>query len=374
MADALLPNESQGGDTGKSIRHGVSETVSFGAAIEPVLDSLGIGVVVFDKDCRKLHATASANRLINLSDRIDQCLPAGTESKINWPRVLSEVVNKGQVSRFHSVRYHYADQMIRLDISCCPIRDPDNKITSGAVIIQDVTSQAAHENELLQTERLISLGKIAGKVAHELNNPMDGILRYVNLAVRVLDQGEVEKAKEFLFQSRNGLLRMINILSELLGFSRGTHQAMELLPLDRIVEDSIVLMHTHLTGITVNLVREYQGHAPKMRNDGLLQIFNNLIKNASDAMQGVGQLTITVQAISTDWLISFKDTGPGIPSDLEEMIFEPFFTTKAPGRGSGLGLAICKDLIEKYHGTISVCSPQDGGSVFTVSIPTTSTG
>ncbi len=341
------------------------------AAILPVLDCLSIGFIIFDKNCRVQYATQSAVQLIQLTERIDVSLSTGTESKIDWGQVLSDVLNQGQIVRFHSVRYHCNRHTKHFDIACCPVRDSEIEITGGAIILKDVTEDTAYENESIQTERLIALGKIAGKVAHELNNPMDGILRYLNLAVRVLDHGDIDKAKEFLAQSRNGLLRMVSILSELLEFSRGTHQAMEMLPLDKIVEDSLSAMHTHLVGLSVKVVRQYEGPVPKMRNDSLLQVFNNLIKNAADAMQGKGGLTITIERTDSDWRIHFQDTGPGVPPEISEMIFQPFFTTKSSGRGSGLGLAICKDLIEKYHGTISVHSPQGGGTLFTVSIPDT---
>lgn len=371
MADAFFSKSTQGGD--KATDHSVVRVgdIDLAAVVLPVLDCLDIGFIVFDRDCQVQFSTASAGRLILLVDKIDVSLSVGTESKVNWSQILSEVLNQGQIERFHSVRYHCNQQTKRLDITCCPVRDSEGGITGGAVVLKDVTEEAAYENEFIQTERLIALGKIAGKVAHEMNNPMDGILRYLNLAIRVLDQGDSDKAKEFLSQSRSGLLRMVNILSELLEFSRGTHQAMELSPLDKIVEDSLSAMHTHTAGLSVNVVRRYEGAVPKLRNDGLVQVFNNLIKNAADAMQGKGDLTITIERTELGWQIHFQDTGPGVPAEMTEAIFQPFFTTKAPGRGSGLGLAICKDLIEKHRGTISVRSPQGGGSIFTVSIPDT---
>lgn len=345
----------------------------FGAAIQMVLDSLEIGLVIFDRNYHIQYATSFTKRFLDLTAKVDQGLAWGADSKVNWTQILAEVLNQGQIARFHSVRYHRDDRFLRLDITCCPLRQINGSITGGAVLIKDVTQEAAHENELIQTERLISLGKIAGKVAHELNNPMDGILRYLNLAIRVLEQDDIDRAKEFLFQSRNGLLRMINILSELLEFSRNTHQTMESSPLDRIVEDSIGLMHTCLAGLSFDFIRRYEGVAPKIRNDGLVQVFNNLIKNAADAMQGKGHLTISIEKTDSDWKVHFQDTGPGVPPEMAEAIFQPFFTTKSQGRGSGLGLAICRDLVEKHNGSISVRCPQEGGSIFTVSIPNTAT-
>jgi len=221
----------------------------------------------------------------------------------------------------------------------------------------------------LQADRLIAMGKVAGKVAHELNNPMDGILRYLNLAMRVLEHGDINKAQEYLRQSRTGLLRMVHILGELLEFSRSSSQAMEPAPLDKIVQDALSAMTSAMSGIEVQILRKYEGQALQMRNDSLFQVFCNLIKNACDAMQGKGRLTITIEQSDTDWLISFLDAGSGIPPELRESIFQPFFTTKTAGKGVGLGLAICKDLVEKHKGTISVHCPAEGGSLFTVRLP-----
>jgi C4-dicarboxylate-specific signal transduction histidine kinase len=346
-----------------------NETIDLSSLFASILDFLGIGLIVFDRNLEIRYSSAHAGRLLKLKDRIDQSLDAATDSKVDWKTLLEHPLADNQQVRLATIRTSVDGNNRILNLSCVPIRTPDELTLGGAVVVEDITEKISRENELSQAERLITMGKVAGKVAHELNNPMDGILRYLNLAMRILEQGDIEKAKEYLRQSRTGLLRMVHILSELLEFSRSSSQAMEPAPLDTIVQDALSATASALTGIEVQIIRKYQGQALSMRNDSLFQVFCNLIKNACDAMQGKGRLIITIEQTSENWLISFLDTGPGILPELRESIFQPFFTTKPSGKGVGLGLAICKDLVEKHKGTITVHCPDEGGSLFTVRLP-----
>lgn len=337
-----------------------------------IAESVNSGFILFDAEFNIHYCSPIADRYIERCGAIDLSLAAGTDSKVNWKQVLSDIFEQRRVTRLTAVRYCFQRKNRLLDILCIPILDAQGCVSYGAVVLDDVTDTTLRENAMIQGERLISIGKVAGKVAHELNNPMDGILRYLNLAIRVLEQGNGEKARDYLIQSRNGLMRMVGIISELLEFSRGTHQAMEPASLDRIVDNALGMMSGVLAGIEVCVEKHYDGQALMMRNDNLCQVFCNLIKNAADVMEGNGSLTITIGQDGTDWVVRFQDTGPGVPPELMTAIFQPFFTTKTSGRGTGLGLAICKDIVEKHHGTISVECPPAGGSIFTVRLPAAS--
>lgn len=345
------------------------ETLDLSSLFPSILDFLGIGLIVFDPDLEIRYSTPSAVRMLKLKGRIDQSLDAAAESKVDWKTLLEHHLAGSQTLKFTPIRTSINGNNRILSLSCVPIQVPDRQIMGGAVVVEDITEKTSRENELAQAERLIAIGKVVGKVAHELNNPMDGILRYLNLALRILEQGEVEKTKEYLRQSRTGLLRMVHILSELLEFSRSPVQTMEPAPLDIIIQEALSATASALAGIDVQIIRNYEGQALSMRNDNLFQVFCNLIKNACDAMQGKGRLTITIEQTGEKWQITFLDSGPGIPAELRNSIFQPFFTTKTSGKGVGLGLAICKDLVEKHKGSISVSCPDTGGSLFTVQLP-----
>ncbi len=189
--------------------------------------------------------------------------------------------------------------------------------------------------------------------------------------MRLHDKQDLEKATEYLHHCRSGLGRMVQIISELLEFSRSTCPAFESARLDEIVHEAVKSMDSRTREIDIQIIRNFQGDMPRFRSSNLFQVFSNLIKNAADAMEGAGELTITISSSNGVLMIEFRDTGPGFRPENVEAIFEPFFTTKSRGRapGLGLGLAICKDIVEKYNGRITARNAPAGGSIFTVHLP-----
>jgi len=232
------------------------------------------------------------------------------------------------------------------------------------------TERADIQRQLAQTERLATIGRLASKVAHELNNPLDGILRYLNLTIRAIEQEKLEKPREYLIQCRQGLMRMVQIVSELLEFSRGTYASLEQARIEQIIEEAINTMAGRTEVSNIRILRDYGPGIPEVRSDNLFQVFCNLIKNAVDAMPDGGRLDISTSlAADSTVVVEFRDTGTGFPQQYAEAIFEPFFTTKDKTKGTGLGLAICKDIIERYNGRITAENDPQGGSIFKVYLP-----
>ncbi len=342
-------------------------------AEKAIIRALPLGIIAFDSTLKIFEANCRAEALIKPGEYIDASLTEGTEADIwgNWKVRLSEVINSGKTLTLNKIRYNFQDRQRLLNIICTPLKDGADDIITGAVmVVEDITEKANIENQLANTERLAAVGKLAGKVAHELNNPMDGILRYINLAMRIIEQQKLQKPMDYLQQCRKGLMRMMHIISELLEFSRSSYSAFEDIPMDQIIDDAIKAMSHRTVGTNVEIVRNYPSPLPRVRSGNLFQVFCNLIKNAIDAMDDGGKVTITCN-ISADNVIKVEvhDTGPGFAPENSESIFEPFFTTKRFGKGTGLGLAICKDIIEKYGGQITAQNATDGGSIFTVCLP-----
>jgi two-component system NtrC family sensor kinase len=226
------------------------------------------------------------------------------------------------------------------------------------------------ERRLANAERLASVGKHASKVAHELNNPLDGILRYINLAMRVVEQENLAKPKEYLAQCRQGLMRMVQIISELLEFSRSTYTPLEYTKIEQIIEDAVKTMESRADAANVSIARNYTLGMPQVRSGNLFQVFCNLAKNALDAMPNGGELRVSTSLAADDTIaVELRDTGTGLPTEGIDAIFEPFFTTKEGGKGTGLGLAICRDIVESCNGRITARNAPDGGSIFTVYLP-----
>ena len=341
---------------------------------EMIIESICPGVVAFDSDLKVIRANTQAAELIELDEFIDQTLSKGTDHKIwnNWTDLLKSAIASNKKAEFEAVRYNYNGRKKLLHIACTALKDKRTQTSfGGAIVIKDVTKTIGTEQQLAQAERLAALGKVAGKVAHELNNPMDGILRYVNLALRVMETQDVEKAKEYIQHCRSGLMRMVHIITELLEFSRNTYAAFEYAPIDKIIKDAVKAMEPAGNQIEIEITQDSPRQLPHIKNNNLFQVFCNLIKNAFDAMEGKGKLKITTRLIHDNVAIEFRDTGPGIPSENVQAIFEPFFTTKYRSRGTGLGLAICKDIVEKYNGRITAENVPAGGCIFTVYLPLT---
>ena len=289
-------------------------------------------------------------------------------SSVDWRRRLSAVLDTGEccrMERIGSVRREKEPQVF--NISCIAIRDDENRPVAGLLIIEDMTDRTVLEKRLAFYERLAVVGKLAARIAHELNNPLDGILRFVNLALRV--KGENDPARRYLEQARKGLLRMVRIIRELLEFSRSTITAFEHTSVNGMVEEAVRTMESHAVAKGVDIRRELADGIPNVRSGDLFQVFVNLVKNAIDAMPQGGTLTLRTGVNDGRIRVTFADTGVGMTPEIMAKIFEPFFTTKDPSEGTGLGLAISKDIVEKYGGVIRVESKSGVGTTFDVEIP-----
>jgi len=225
------------------------------------------------------------------------------------------------------------------------------------------------KEKLAVSEKLAVIGRLAAGVAHELNNPLDGVLRFVNLSIEKLEPSS--SIHEYLTEARTGLVRMADIVKSLLRFSRNIVIENEPKDLEQMIREALnQIRHANATNNTqVRCVFLEEGlQVPA----GLFQVFTNLIKNAFDAMIDREQAVLEITAGLEDGrtVLRFRDNGCGIPISEQKKIFEPFYTTKEVGKGTGLGLSICTRIVEKFHGTLALESEPGVGTTFTVRIPT----
>lgn len=338
-----------------------------------IVQSLPIGIVAFDKDLKIVEANPEAEKLVELCENIDKSLAKGTDEKIwqGWTQQLISVISTGQAALFDEVDYTSNGRTRRLRIICSALKK-DSKASNhgGVMVIEDVTEKIKTHTKLANAEKLALIGRHASKVAHELNNPLDGILRYINLAIRIVEQENLEKPIEYLAQCRRGLMRMVQIVGELLEYARSAHTPREYTKIEQIIEDAVKTMESRAETSGVTITRDYAPHLPHIKSGSLFQVFCNLTKNALDAMENGGQLNITTRLEQNNIVtIEFRDTGTGLPPDNLDAIFEPFFTTKGDRKGTGLGLAICRDIVESHSGRITAENAPEGGSIFTVYLP-----
>lgn len=346
--------------------------LQFDVLCKTIAEPLNLGIISFDQALKIIDYTPSVQKLIYLEPSVDRMLDRGTDANVwkDWKSLIESVLKTGQKADFGTVKYTCEDRVRLLNIACIPVSDlTTDTLIGGVLALYDATEKLDIEHGLAQAERLIAIGKVAGKVAHELNNPLDGILRYVNLSLRIIEQGQPQKALDYLMHCRTGLQRMAQIITELLEFSRSTHLAFETSPVDKLLDDALRAMEAPLRNIDVQLIREYTNPLPHLKSDAVFQVFCNLIKNAADAMQRQGQLKITIRETANNWQIEFLDSGPGFDPKHLDSVFKPFFTTKSQGQGTGLGLAICKDILAKLDGHISAGNAPQGGGLLTVYLP-----
>jgi two-component system, NtrC family, sensor kinase len=222
--------------------------------------------------------------------------------------------------------------------------------------------------QIAAAEPMAAVGRLTARVAHEMNNLLDGVLRYVNLGIRASQSGQGNRIPDYLEQARGGLLRISRISRELVEFARSAHGTCDITGVNAAVVEALRAAAHDASGAGLAINCRLADNMPATGGTGLYQVFFNLIKNAIDAMPQGGTLTILTELIGDRAVIRFEDTGPGLPGEIDR-IFEPFFTTKQPGKGTGLGLAICKDLVEKLKGTIAAGRSSQGGASFTITLP-----
>jgi len=225
--------------------------------------------------------------------------------------------------------------------------------------------------QLLQSEKLRSLGEMAAGVAHEINNPLGGILLYASLLLEDLDPDDPKRRDvERIVQEA---VRCKEIVKSLLEFARKSSPDKEPLDVNKALDEGLLFLENQATFHNIRIRKELDpGLPPVLGNPGQLkQVFMNIILNAVDAMHGEGTLPIRTypSGDGTEVVISFTDTGVGIPPEILPRIFDPFFTTKEVGKGTGLGLSVSYGIVREHGGRIEVESEVGKGSTFKVILP-----
>ena len=261
------------------------------------------------------------------------------------------------------------------------LHDAFNKISLLNITLEKRVEERTKElrekqHQLVQAGKLAAIGQLGAGIAHELNNPIAGILGYTQFMLDIVSKenlkiDEVYTFKKYLQHIENGSRRCKEIVQNLLQFARKSPEEVVSVNVNNVVEDTLSLIERQLL---VNKIEVIKNLAPDVKQvDGnrvqLQQVFTNIIINAQQAMPEGGQLFISTRNENGNVAMEFKDTGCGIPEKYKDRIFEPFFTTKMDWKGTGLGLSICYDIIKNHSGNIVVDSQLGKGAVFTIILP-----
>jgi len=274
-------------------------------------------------------------------------------------------------------------------VRCVPLRDEQERPIAMVGVARDLTKEKEKHRidnemkrlkaELFQSEKMSLIGTLAGEVAHEINNPLGGLIISVQMLLEDIERGELDlkMALQELREIENDARRCREITRKLLDFSRRMPEERKSLNMIRVIEDALILIQRQAEIENISFVKDYITDLPPVwgNSNSLQQVIINLVKNACDAMPGGGQITISAR-ISTvgekePWVrVSIADTGPGIPHDLVERLFDPFFTTKESGKGTGLGLVVSKRIVEEQGGRLTCENlEKETGAVFHMLLP-----
>ncbi len=225
------------------------------------------------------------------------------------------------------------------------------------------------KKQIVINERLATIGKLAGGIAHEFNNPLDGVIRYTNLCLEHVNEDDVIRG--YLLEIKHGLHRMAKIVKNLLDCSHGGGFVINKEKTDcvKAIERSISSMQAEISHKDIKITKNIAEELPLILDLGLERIISNLIRNAVEATNEKGEITISAKSEHNMLILEVKDTGCGIPADKINQIFEPFFTTKDIEKGCGLGLTIVGEIVKSYDGKINVESTPGKGTKFTVMLP-----
>jgi len=225
------------------------------------------------------------------------------------------------------------------------------------------------QEQLLQSEKLASIGQLAAGVAHEINNPMGVILGFAQGILKTLP--EDDSLRKPLTTIEKESLRCKRIVQNLLDFARHSEPTPHLTNINELIDASCILVEHQISLQNVKLIKGYDPALPSIMADPnqLQQVFINIMLNAYQAMPNGGTLHITTKTVGSELQVIFADTGTGIPLENIQNIFDPFFTTKEVGEGTGLGLSVSYGIVKAHGGDIEVESQVDKGTTFVVKLP-----
>ena len=262
-----------------------------------------------------------------------------------------------------------------------PLISQNNEPVGRVLIARDITEQTRLEREreglrqrLEQSEKLASLGQFVAGIAHEMNNPLQGVLGHLELLIDTSEAAKpIRPTLRRIYQEGD---RAAKIVRNLLVFTGARRMVRHRVRIERVLSRALVSRRAALKRSGIQIARHQEDNLPHIEGDALLlqQALLNILINAKHSIAGTGQpgridVNIAPSADAQFVVLTISDTGPGIPADVLPRIFDPFFTTKEVGQGTGLGLAITYGIIQEHGGTIQAANRTDGGARFTLEFP-----
>jgi two-component system, NtrC family, sensor kinase len=337
---------------------------------ENIIESIDAGIIAWNPAQRVESWNASMERLYGIPSSAAE---GKLLAEIFSPDLLSRLPSPSEPYRalsLYKFRLHNAaGKPLIVNLSTVPLLGKNDQVIGRLLILNDLTERVNLEDQLIQAEKLSSIGVLAAGVAHEVNTPLAVITSQLQMLLRQLPPGDPQ-ANALERVVKQGF-RASDIINNLLKFSRVNGSEHGDIELNKIVQETVSLVEPMLRGGKIKIdLRLQDDLSPISGNAGKLQqVFMNLIMNARDAMPQGGELTVATESFDSTVLVEVSDNGVGIPPDDLRKIFDPFFTTKTTSRGTGLGLAVSYGIIREHSGEIHVESRVGHGTSFRLEFP-----
>lgn len=359
----------------KSVEARAYEYAQLKAYSENIIESINVGVIAVDL----------AGRITSCNSAFEELYGLGRQQVIG--RKLEEVfsgdflssVKKAlggdwKVSETQNLYRLYLDTRGErpgaiVNLSVSPFMDRSGRTTGMLMVLDDVTERVRLEDQLLQAEKLSSIGLLAAGIAHEINTPIAGISSYTQMLLKQMRDDDPKR--ELLAKIERQTFRASEIVNSLLNFSRLGNSDHGPVNLNEVITESLSLLEHQFKAKRIKVSLRLDQSLPQISGNAgkLQQVFINLFLNARDAMPNGGRLEVATSSNSDMVIVDVKDTGVGIPAENIGRIYDPFFTTKEPGKGTGLGLAVSYGIVQEHSGRIFVESEPGRGTHFRLKFP-----
>jgi PAS domain S-box-containing protein len=301
------------------------------------------------------------------------------------PGVAKEVMEKlrspdyggmGKLTSFPILHRRKDGELIEGDLSASIIYDEEKKEIASVGIFKDLRERLGMERELqktqqalLQSEKLAAMGRLTSQIAHELNNPIYGIMNTLELLKTEIPPES--KRRKILELSLSETQRLAEMLRNMLSFSKPEEEKRRPIKMNELIEGILLVMEKQMRESNIKVETAFDDEIPEVMasTNQMRQVMLNILKNAKEAMPKGGTLTVRTSKEDKNVLIHIQDTGVGIPEEIRDKIFEAFFTTKQKVKGVGLGLSVCYGIIKDHGGEIKAESEEGQGTTFKIRLP-----
>ncbi len=348
-----------------------------------LIESSVDGIIVTDMKGDILILNKGAENLLGYKS--EEVVGKMNIRSIYQPGVAKEVMDKlrtpdfggiGKLTSFPIFHRRKDGELVEGDLSASIIYDEKGKEIASVGIFKDLRERLRIERELqkmqealLQSEKLAAMGRLTSQIAHELNNPIYGIMNTLELLKTEIPPES--KRRRILELSLSEIQRLSEMLRNMLSFSKPEEEKRRPVKIDELIEGILLMMDKQMRESNIQVETSFDPSIPEIMasTNQMRQVMLNIFKNAKEAMPKGGTLLVRTSKEDNRILIHIQDTGIGIPEEIRAKIFEAFFTTKQKVKGVGLGLSVCYGIIKDHDGDIKVESQEGKGTTFAISLP-----